>query len=57
MIAGLCALRELKTRQESLRQAIQVAIGELVRGEGEPLDMDAIKAEVAEQYQARKDAR
>ncbi len=35
---------------------IQVAIDELDRGEGEPLDMVAIKAEVAENRGAREDA-
>lgn len=56
VIAGVRALRELKTRHDALRQDIQVAIEELDRGEGQPLDMDAIKAEVAEQYHANKDA-
>lgn len=56
MIAGVRALRELKTRHDELRQDIQVAIDELDRGEGAPLDMNAIKAEVAENYHARKDA-
>ena len=56
MIAGVRALRELKQRHEALRQDIQVAIDELDQGEGEPLDMDAIKTEVAENYRAREDA-
>ena len=56
MIAGVRALRELKHRHDELRQDIQVAIDELDRGEGEPLDMAAIKAEVAENYRAREDA-
>ncbi len=56
MIAGVRALRELRQRHDELRQDIQVAIDELDRGEGEPLDMVAIKAEVAENYRAREDA-
>ncbi len=56
MVAGVGALRELRQRHDELRQDIQVAIDELDRGEGEPLDMVAIKAEVAENYRAREDA-
>ena len=33
-----------------LRENIQVAIADIDRGKGAPLDMDAIKAEVAENY-------
>lgn len=55
VIAGVRALRELKTRHDDLRRDIHVAIEELDRGEGEPLDMEAIKAEVAKQYHPRKD--
>jgi antitoxin ParD1/3/4 len=56
VIAGVRALRELKSRHAELQREIQVAIDELDRGEGETLDMDAIKAEVAKQYHPRKDA-
>jgi len=45
VIAGVRALRELKQRHTELRQDIQVAIDELDRGDGEPWDADAIKAE------------
>lgn len=38
-------LRELKTRHEQLRRNIQSAIAQSDRGESEPLDIEAIKAE------------
>ncbi len=48
-------LREVSQRHEALRADIQVAIDELDRGEGEPWDLEDIKAEVANNYQARPD--
>ena len=48
LVAGVRALHELKQRYEALREDIRVAIEELDRGEGQPLDMDAIKAEVSQ---------
>lgn len=38
-------LRELKTRHEKLRQDVQAAVAQSDRGESEPLDIEAIKAE------------
>ena len=38
-------LRELKSRHESLRQDVQLAITQSDRGESEPLDMEEIKTE------------
>ena len=52
VIAGVRALRELKQRHAELRQDIQVAVAELNRGEGEPWDADAIKAEFDQQLDA-----
>ena len=46
--------RELACRHQKLRDDIRDALAELDRGEREPLDMDEIKAEVANAYQARK---
>ena len=48
--------RELRTRHQQLRDDIRVGIESLDRGEGAPLDMDAIKAEVAERFNRRSDA-
>jgi putative addiction module CopG family antidote len=55
VIAGVRALRELKQRHAILRQDIQVAVAELDRGEGEPWDADAIKAELDEQLDANSE--
>jgi putative addiction module CopG family antidote len=49
-------LREVTERHRTLRADIQLAIDALDRGEGRPLDMGDIKAEVAGNYQARRDA-
>jgi antitoxin ParD1/3/4 len=38
-------LRELKARHEGLRQDIHAAIAQSDRGESEPLDIEAIRAE------------
>lgn len=49
-------LRELKRRHRRLKADIQHGIGQLDRGQGEPLDMKAIKAKARMRWanQARK---
>lgn len=49
-------LREVTERHQALRADIQLAIDAFDRGEGQPLDMGDIKAEVARNYQARRNA-
>jgi putative addiction module CopG family antidote len=49
-------LREVTERHQALRADIQLAIDALDRGEGQPLDMADIKAQVARNYQARRNA-
>ena len=55
VIAGVRAMRELKQRHAELRQDIQVALAELNRGEGEPWDANAIKAEFDQQLDANSE--
>jgi putative addiction module CopG family antidote len=44
VVAGMRALRELKQRHQSLRDDIQAAVAEIDAGQGEPWDVDGIKA-------------
>ncbi len=50
------AVRRLKERQariERLRHEVQIGIDELDRGEREPLDIDAVEAELVRKYSSR----
>jgi putative addiction module CopG family antidote len=53
LIAGVRALRELKSRHESLRREIQVAVNEMDAGQGEPWDLDEIKQELGQQLNSQ----
>lgn len=46
-------LRELKARHDRLRQDVQAAIAQSDRGESEPLNIEAIKAEGRERLEGR----
>lgn len=48
---GLRLLQDRKQRLEQLRSDIQVGLDQLDRGEGAPLDMEAIKAKVADRLE------
>lgn len=43
---GLRALKERKHRRDALREEIRIGLEQLDRGEGQPLDIDAIKTEI-----------
>jgi hypothetical protein len=51
-----CLRRDAAHRHDAIRRDIQAGIAELDRGDGEPLDMDAIKADVAENYKQSRAA-
>ena len=50
-------LRRLKTRHENLRQDVRAAISQSDRGESQPLDIKAIKAEGRERLAGQNDRR
>ncbi len=52
VVAGMRALREVKQRHQSLRDDIQAALAELDVGQGEPWEVDGIKAELVAQLDA-----
>jgi putative addiction module CopG family antidote len=54
VVAGVRALREVKQRRQSLRDDIQAALAEIDVGQGEPWDVDGIKAELLAQLNADK---
>lgn len=53
LIAGVRALRELKSRHDSLRHDIQAAIDEMDAGQGEPWDLGEIKHELGRQLDSQ----
>jgi putative addiction module CopG family antidote len=52
VVAGMRALRDVKQRQQSLRDDIQAALAEIDAGLCEPWDVDSIKAELVAQLDA-----
>jgi len=52
VVAGMRALREVKQRQESLRDDIQAALAEIDAGLGEPWNVAGIQAELVSQLDA-----
>lgn len=52
--AGLRLLDEYQRRLTELRDEVRVGIGELDRGEGVPLDIEAIKRQVRASLEKRK---
>jgi putative addiction module CopG family antidote len=52
VVAGMRALREVKLRHQSLRDDIRAALAEIDAGQGEPWDVDGIKAELLAQLDA-----
>jgi putative addiction module CopG family antidote len=54
VVAGMRALREIKQRHQSLRDDIQAALAEVDSGQGEPWDVDDIKAELVVQLDTVK---
>ncbi len=52
--AALELLQERSRRVDELRRAILPAVERLDRGEGKPLDMEAIKAEARAKYERAK---
>ena len=52
VVAGMRALRDVKQRHQSLRDDIQAALAELDVGQGEPWEVDGIKAELVAQLDA-----
>jgi putative addiction module CopG family antidote len=54
LLAAVRLLRDRSSRLAALRQEIQPALERLDRGEGEPLDMAAVKAEARRTYEQAK---
>lgn len=54
LVAGVRALREVTQRRQSLRDDIEAALVEIDAGQGEPWDVDRIKAELLAQLDADK---
>jgi len=54
LCAGLRLLREREARLQALRDDILPALEQLDRGEGEPLDADAIKAKGRQRLAAER---
>ena len=53
ILEALWLLRDRTDRLESLQQQLRPAIERLDLGEGQPLDIDAIKAEARRQFHSR----
>jgi len=54
VVDAIRALRELRQRQESLRDDVREAIAEIDQGQGEPWNIDEIKSELANQLDAER---
>jgi antitoxin ParD1/3/4 len=54
LLAAVRLLRDRNRRLEELRSEIRPALERLDRGDGEPLDMEAIKAEARRQFEQSK---
>ena len=57
LLAAVRLLRERNNKLDVLRRDIQPALERLNRGEGEPLDMDAIKAEARASFEQARSRR